>query len=76
MIEMVHSGHDAILEFLFRADADVMQHRTGELGEEALDEVEPGAMRRGESEFEAAGGLLGQPSLGSRKLRYLVQHKV
>src|SRR5579864_2981070 len=40
------------------------EHRTGELGEEALDEVEPGAMLRCESELEAPGGLSGEPSSG------------
>jgi hypothetical protein len=37
----VHGGHDAILEFLFGPDADVAQNGTGELGKEALDQVEP-----------------------------------
>src|SRR5271169_1011064 len=40
------------------------QHRTGELGEEALDEVQPGAMLGSKSELEPAGRLLGEP--GSR----------
>ena len=40
------------------------KHRAGELGEEALDKVEPGTMRRREGELKAAGGLLGEPSLG------------
>src|SRR5262249_2227095 len=35
-----------------------------ELGEKALDEVEPGTMLGRESEFEAAVGLIGEPSLG------------
>jgi hypothetical protein len=39
-IEEVHCGHDAILEFLFGCDADVAQHRAGELGKEPLDQVE------------------------------------
>ena len=61
-IEFVHSSHDSILEFLFGYDADVAQHRAGELGEEALDEVEPGAVLGREGEFETALGLLGEPS--------------
>ena len=40
------------------------QDRAGELGEEAFDEVEPRAVLGGEGEFEAADGLLGEPSLG------------
>jgi hypothetical protein len=43
-IEEVHGGHDAIPQFLFGRDADVAQHGAGQLGEEALDEVEPRAM--------------------------------
>jgi len=40
-IELIHGGHDAVLELLFGCDADVAQHRAGELGEEAFDEIEP-----------------------------------
>ena len=57
-------GHDAVLEFLFGCDADVAQHGAGELGEEALDEIEPGAKFRREGEFEATDRLMGEPSLG------------
>jgi len=63
-IKFIHGGHDAVLEFLFGCDADMAQHGAGELGEKALDEVEPGTMLGRESEFEAAGGLNGEPSLG------------
>ena len=52
LIEEIHGSHDAILEFLFGRDANVTQHGAGELGKEALDEVEPGTMRRREGEFE------------------------
>ena len=62
--ELVHGGHDAVLELLFGCDADVAQHRAGELGEETLDEIEPGAVLGREGEFESAGRLLGEPSLG------------
>ena len=63
-IEVIHGGHDAVLEFLFGCDADVAQHRAGELGEETLDEIEPGAMLGGEDKGEAAFRLGGEPSLG------------
>ena len=63
-IEEVDRGHDAIPEFLFGRDADMAQHRAGHLGEEALDEVEPGAMFGREGELEAARGLLGEPGFG------------
>ena len=63
-IEFIHGSHDAILEFLFGCDADVAEHGAGELGEKALDEIEPGAVRGREGEFEAADRLIGEPSLG------------
>ena len=40
------------------------QDRAGELGEEAFDEVEPGAVLGRESEFESVLGLIGEPSSG------------
>src|SRR5213080_2240561 len=63
-IEELDGGHDAFLEFLFGRYADMAQHGASQLGEEALDEVEPRAMRGSEGELEAAGGLLGEPRLG------------
>ena len=39
--EVIHGGHDVVLEFLFGCDADMAQDRAGELGEEAFDEIEP-----------------------------------
>ena len=62
-IELIHGGHDAVLELLFGCDADVAQHRAGELGEETFDEVEPRAMLGGEGEFETARRLIGEPRL-------------
>jgi hypothetical protein len=35
---------DAPFELLFVDDANVAQHRAGELGEETFDEIEPGAV--------------------------------
>ena len=64
LIEEVHGGHDAVLEFLLGCDADMAQHRAGELGEEAFDQVEPGAVLGREGEFEAAVRLGGEPGLG------------
>jgi hypothetical protein len=63
-IHGIHDSHDAVLEFLFGRDADVAQHRAGELGEEALDEIKPGTMLGCEGEFESADRLFGKPSLG------------
>ena len=44
LIEIVHGSHDPILEFLFGRDADVAEDGAGKFREEALDEVEPGAV--------------------------------
>ena len=40
------------------------QDGSRELGKEALDEVEPRAVLGSEGEFEAAGGLIGEPGFG------------
>ena len=64
LVEVVDGGHQTILEFLLRGDADVAEHRAGELGEEALDQVEPGAVLGREGEFEAMRGPLGKPGSG------------
>ncbi len=64
LIEVLHGGHETILELLFRFDADVTQHRASELGEEALDEIEPRAVCVREGELEAAGRLLDEPGIG------------
>jgi hypothetical protein len=61
LVEVVHGSHDAILEFLFGGDTDVAEDGAGELGKKALNEIEPGAVFRCEGEFEAAGGLTGEP---------------
>jgi hypothetical protein len=64
LIEIIHGGDDAILEFLFGYDTDVTQDGTDEFGEEALDEIEPGAVLGSEGEFETVRGLLGEPRPG------------
>jgi hypothetical protein len=51
------------LEFLLGCDTDVAQDRASKFGEEALDEVEPGAMSGSKGEFEAVRGLIGEPGL-------------
>jgi len=64
LIEVIHGGHDAILEFLFGCDTDMAQDGAGEFGEEALDKIEPGAVGGSEGEFEAVRGLLRDPGSG------------
>ena len=41
LVDVVDGGDDTLLELLYGGDANVAQHRAGELGEEALDEIEP-----------------------------------
>jgi hypothetical protein len=61
-IDVLDTCHDALFEFVFRGHSDVAQDRAGELGEEAFDEVEPGAVLGREGELEAAGRLGSEPS--------------
>ena len=53
-IDVIDGSHDAVLEFLFGSHADVAQNGAGELREEALDQVEPGAVLGREGKVEAA----------------------
>lgn len=55
------SGQDAVLEFLCGGDPDAAEHGVRELGEEAFDQVQPGAVLRSEDKFEAAFGLGREP---------------
>jgi hypothetical protein len=43
-VDVVDGGQDALFEFLLGGDGDMAQHRASKLGEEAFDEVEPGAV--------------------------------
>jgi hypothetical protein len=63
LVEVIHGGHEPILEFLLASDTDVAQHGARELGKEAFDEVEPGAVLRREDKFKAVRGYIGEPSL-------------
>src|SRR5580704_18115571 len=64
MIDEIDCGHDAILEFLLGRDTDVTQHRAGELGEEAFDEVEPRTVGRCEDKLETPRSLSSEPAAG------------
>lgn len=61
-VDVVDGSEETTLHLLFGGDPDVAQHRARELGEEALDEVQPGAVLGGEDELEAAFGLGFEPS--------------
>jgi hypothetical protein len=62
LIEEFDGGHETFLELLLGGDADVAQDGAGELGEEAFDQIEPGAVLGSEGESESVGALLGKPS--------------
>ena len=67
-VEIIHCGHEAILELLLGSDADVAQDGTGEFGKESLYEIKPGAVLGSESEFEAMHRLIGSQALVSREM--------
>jgi hypothetical protein len=72
-IDILDTSHDAFLELLLGRYPDVAQDRTGELGEEALDEVEPGAVLGCEGELEATIRSRGEPGSGlSRDVRGMI----
>ena len=68
-IDILDTGHDALPELLLGCHTNVTQDRAGKLGEEALDEIEPGAVDEREGELEAAGRSSGAPASGL--LRYM-----
>ena len=55
-INVIDGSHDAVLEFLFGSHADVAQNGAGKLREEALDQVEPGAVLGREVKSKRPGG--------------------
>ena len=64
-VEVIDRGHEALLELLFGGDTDVAQDGAGQLGEEAFDEVEPGAVLGSEGELKPAGLAARRAKLGS-----------
>src|SRR5262249_45684321 len=63
-VDILDPSKDALLELMLRSDPDVAQDRAGKLGEEALDEIEPGAVLGREGELEAAARSRREPSSG------------
>src|SRR5258708_8526906 len=68
-IDVVDAGHDAFFELVLRVHPDVTQDGAGELREEALDEIEPGAVLGCEGEPEASRWSSVEP--GSCFFRYV-----
>src|SRR6201998_4828379 len=63
-IAVVEVRDDPLLEFSFRSHPDATQDGARHFREEALDQVEPGAMLWREHEAEAALALCGKPLVG------------
>jgi len=68
-IDILDTSHDALLKLVLGCHPDVTQDRAGELGKEALDEIELGAVDGREGEREAAARSSGEPASGL--LRYM-----
>jgi hypothetical protein len=63
-VEVIAVDEDPCLEFILGCDANAAKHRVRHLGEEALHQIEPGAVLRGELKGETARRLSLQPRLG------------
>src|SRR5215472_6868543 len=63
-VEVVEIGGNTIFEFDLRCDADMAEHRARHFGKEALNEVEPGAVFRGEHEAKTSLRLGCEPGAG------------
>ena len=66
-IEVVDELGDTLFQLVFGVDADVAEHGAGGFGEEALDQVQPGAMLGGEDEPEGPSGRAASQALVSRE---------
>jgi len=44
LVDILYGGQDALRKLLFGSDLDVSEHGARQLGEEALNEIEPGTM--------------------------------
>src|SRR4249920_4263189 len=64
LVEVIDGAHETLFEFLLGGDEDVAEDRTGELGKEAFNEVEPGAVLGDEGEPESPPRLIRKPSFG------------
>jgi len=63
-VEVTEIGEDPRLERFFGCEANAAEYGPRHLGEEAFDEIEPGAMFRIRHEGEAALWLQGEPGSG------------
>jgi hypothetical protein len=64
LVDFLDDGQDTLRELVFGSGSDVPEHGARQLGKEAFGEIEPGAMLRGEGEFEAALWLGNEPGFG------------
>ena len=63
-VEVVEIGGDPVFEFGLGCDADMAEHRARHFGKEALNEVEPRTVFRGEHEAKASLRLGREPGPG------------
>src|SRR5271169_7054874 len=63
-VEVIEVSEDPCFEFFLGCDADAAKHGSCHFGEEALHQIEPGAMFRSKYKGEAALRLGGKPRLG------------
>jgi hypothetical protein len=69
MAEEVDGGHDVTPELLFGREANMAQHRAGQLGAEAFDEVEPRGMCLGAKvNIKRPAGCSASPALVSLEI--------
>ena len=52
LVDVLDGGQDTLCELVFGSNSDVPEHGARQLGEEAFDQIEPGAMLRGEAPIE------------------------
>jgi hypothetical protein len=64
LVDVLDGGQDTLRELVFGSNSDVPEHGARQLGEKAFDQIEPGAMLRGEGKFEAALWLDNEPDFG------------
>jgi len=68
LVDVLDGGQATLRELVFGSDSDVPEHGARQLGEEAFDQIEPGAMLWGEGKFEAPSGWITSQALVSFKM--------
>jgi hypothetical protein len=69
LVDVIHGGHDAILDLLFGCNTDAAQDGARELGKEAFNQVQLGAMLGSAGKFETARGCWASQAFVSLEMR-------